>query len=52
MGTTTAPRSRHPQKATIHSGRFSPQNSTASPPPMPAPARRAAKAVAARRTSS
>src|SRR5271169_2968106 len=34
MGTTTAPRNRHPRNATIHSGEFSPQSRTASPFPM------------------
>ena len=36
MGTATTPRRRHPQKPTIHSGRFSPQNTILSPAPRPA----------------
>src|SRR5271169_3161739 len=34
MGTTTAPRNKHPRNATIHSGEFSPQSRTESPFPM------------------
>ena len=34
MGTTIAPRSRHPKKATTHSAQFSPQMRTLSPLPM------------------
>ena len=51
-GTTTTPRSRQPQNAAIHSGRFSLQNTTASPRTRPRSSRRTAKCFARRVVSS
>jgi hypothetical protein len=51
MGTTTTPASRHPQNATIHSGRFSEKKTTASPLRMPVWWSFDAKPRAARPTS-
>ncbi len=45
-GTAITPSSRHPQSATTHSGRFSPQKRMRSPRAIPAARRRSAKAAA------